>query len=291
MGDDLRILVFGDEESLEDLIEYELSKLNLRCLARRVTTREAFLHALQESWHNLILITPGCSGIGGLTALALAQDLCPGTPCFLINNPDRQEEAAKGQEDQINATGHAGPEINPEPSISSFFSATGLTKLGWDEPEAPLKTQKPCQPLLETAGVIIVFLSLEGRILEFNRVAERLTGWPRHEILGKDGLELFFPEIDKKSVMAHLRRVVSGESTESIDLPLKGRHGSTISYRWYCNLITDRLGHPAGIMLVGQHLPEAKPWEGRPRARLVRSYSYPSVSRGRGLLTHRAGTC
>ena len=161
----------------------------------------------------------------------------------------------------------------------------------WDKPETSLKNQIALEPLLQVAGVIIAFLCPDGRILEFNRGAERLTGWRRHEALGKNGIELFFPEADRTSALLHLQRVMSGKSTESIDLTLQGRNGSKLGYRWYCNLVSDKIGQPAGIMLVGQPLSESKLWESSPRGRLARCSPAPVVSQGRGLLTHRTGTC
>jgi PAS domain S-box-containing protein len=291
MDDDLRILVLGDEESPEDLIDYELSKSSLHFIALRVTSRKAFLHALQESSPNLILVTSGCTEIGGLTALALAQEICPGTPCFLISANSRQEKAASGQMDHVDGAGLGIQGIHLETTIASFFAATGITPLAWGKPEAPLKTQDALHPLMQVGGVIIAFLSPEGHILEFNRGAERFTGWRRQEILGQDGLELFFPAAVKTLALTYLQRVLSGKSAESIDLPLNLRNGLTLAIRWHCNLVSDGLGQPAGIMLVGQPLPASKPWENRPRARLARNCPYPAVSRGRGLLTHRTGTC
>jgi PAS domain S-box-containing protein len=290
MDDGLRILVLGDEESPEDLIEYELSKSNLRFLALRVTSREAFLQALQESPPNLILVTPGNGEIGGLTALALAQEFCPGTPCFLISSPGTQKRAAGDQKDQVEDAGRHLQRVQLETAIASFFSAI-ITPLVRDKPEASLKNQSPLQPLLQVAGVIIAFLSPDGRILEFNRGAERLTGWRRHEILGKDGIEIFFSEDDRTSALVHLKRVMSGESPEKIDLTLCTRDGSMPVYRWYHNLVSDKFGQPAGIMLVGQPLSESRPWESQPRGRLARCCPAPAVSQGRGLLTRRTGTC
>lgn len=107
MGDDLKILVFGDEESLKDLIEYELSKSNLQFTALRVSSREAFLQALQDSSPNLILITTGRTETGGMTALALAQEFCPRTPCFLISPSGRQKKAPAVQDELIHCVGRS----------------------------------------------------------------------------------------------------------------------------------------------------------------------------------------
>jgi PAS domain S-box-containing protein len=291
MDDDLRILVLGDEESPEDIIEYELSKSTLRFIALRVTSREAFLQALQESSPSLIMITTGQTEIGVLSAFALAQEFCPATPCFLISPPGRRKRLAGGQESQVDGADRSVQNVPLETSIASFFASTGMNSLVWDRPEVPFKAQDPLQPLLQATGVIIAFLSPDGRILEFNQGAERLTGWRRHEILGQDGVELFFPGTHQTSAAAHLNRVLSGHCAEGIDLPLKVRQGLTLSYRWYCNLVSDRLGQPAGIMLVGQHLSESTLLESLPRARLARACSSPAVQRRRGLITHRTGTC
>ena len=291
MDDDLRILVLGDGETPEDLIDYELSKSNLRFLTLRVTSQETFLQALQESAPNLILVTTGHAEIGGLTALALAQEFCPGTPCFLIGATGRQKRAAGGLGDQVNDAGHSVHGVDLEATITSFFAAAGITPLAWDKSQTHLKNQAALQPLLGVTGVIIAFLSTDGRILEINRGAERLTGWRRHEILGQDGIELFFSGTHRTSATDHLQRVLSGKSAEGVDLPLKVRQGEALSYRWYCNLVSDGLGQPAGIMLVGQLLPESNFWESRPRARLARSCPFPTVRRGRGLITRMTGTC
>jgi PAS domain S-box-containing protein len=290
MDDDLRILVLGDEESPEDFIEYELSKSNLQFIAIRVTALETFINALHDSSPNLILVTTGCAGISSLTALALAQEICPKTPCFLISPTPRQEQASGGQKAQVEDASYCVPGVHLETAIASFFAAI-ITPLASDKPGASLKSPATLQPLLQVAGVIIAFLSPDGRILEFNRGAERLTGWRRHEILGKDGLELFFPAADRTLAMMHLNRVMSGKSAESIDLTLQARDGSSPVYRWYCNLVSDKIGQPAGIMLVGQPLAESRAWENQPRARLARCCPAPAVSQGRGLLTRRTGTC
>jgi PAS domain S-box-containing protein len=291
MDDELRILVLGDEESPEDLIDYELSKPNLQFNMTRVTTLETFLNNLQELSPNLILVTSGCAGISALTAVALAQEICPGTPCFLISPSASRQRAAPGRPDRIGVTQDRVQAIALEPAASGFFEAIGTSAMAWGETKASLGAKAALELLMQVPGVVIVFLSPEGRILEFNLGAERLTGWRRLEILGKDGMEICFPATHRTSALAHLKQVLSGKSADCIDLPLLVRDGSMPACRWYCNLVSDRQGQPAGIMLVGQPLTESRPWEGLPRARLARCHPSPAINQGRGLLTRRTGTC
>jgi PAS domain S-box-containing protein len=291
MDDDLRILVLGDEESPGDLIDYELSKSNLRISALRVTTLELFLNSLQDYLPTLILITAEYPEISALTALALAQEICPRTPCFLISpttsrrrNLGEQAKLPQKTDPQVRRSGL-------EPTITGFFEAIGTASLLCAEPNASIRARDALQPLMQVTGLIIVFRSPEGNILEFNLGAEHFTGWDRLEILGKDGIELCFPEDHRTSARAHLKRVWSGTSVDSIDLPLQVRDGSTPAYRWYFNLISDGQDKTAGIMLVGQPLTESRSCQILPRARLARCSPSPAPHQGRGLLTRRTGTC
>ena len=89
MHADLRILVLGDQESTVDLIWYELSKLSAPCTTVHVSSPEAFLRALEESFPDLILVTSRAAGFGALPFLALAREVCPEVPSFLINDATR----------------------------------------------------------------------------------------------------------------------------------------------------------------------------------------------------------
>ena len=48
--------------------------------------------------------------------------------------------------------------------------------------------------LVHTVGSVIIVVSLEYRIVEFNQEAERVFGWSRQEVLGKDAADLGLPE-------------------------------------------------------------------------------------------------
>jgi PAS domain-containing protein len=48
--------------------------------------------------------------------------------------------------------------------------------------------------LVQTAGSVILLLSPDGLILEFNQEAERISGTQRHEALGKNAINYLIPE-------------------------------------------------------------------------------------------------
>ena len=54
--------------------------------------------------------------------------------------------------------------------------------------------------LLETAHAFIVVLEEKGKILRFNKYAEKMTGYSRDEVLGKNWFSIFVPDTDRDSV-------------------------------------------------------------------------------------------
>jgi PAS domain S-box-containing protein len=289
MDDGLKILVLGNEETPVDFIEFELSKLTLQFIAVHVTTWDGFFNALQESPPNLIFVTDGFMGFGGLTALTLTQAICPGVPCLIVSSTARQEGPPQCRKSWLE--GARGLTSQLEPEVVRWLEAAGLAPGEQEALEARPVDPDSLQLLQQVAGVFIAFLSTEGCIRELNWEAERLTGWRKHEILGQDSLSLFFPEANQNLVTTHLARVLAGKPTGSIDLPLKIRNGSQRLCRWHCNLVSDKFGQPAGIMLVGQCIVGSMSVENMPRRRLARTFPRSIIFRARSGLTRRTGTC
>ncbi|MFA5110636.1 MAG: PAS domain-containing protein [Desulfobaccales bacterium] len=284
MCDELRILVLGNEASSADLIDYELSKLSLSFSEVRVSSRDAFLRILLEAPPDLILIATQGNGVDGLTALALAQEVCPGTPCLLINDAARSPEGPGGR------TGAFPAALPADGRLEVGLAGAIRETFPWRGPDAPgpLTPQDSLKAPWPIPDMVIAFVSPDGCILEFSPGAEHLTGWRKSEVLGKTALEVLFPDTERKLAADYLKRLLAGESTGGFDLPLKAKNGAERSYRWYCNPLADGPGHLAGLIMVGQPAPPAL-WERRPQARVAKARPYPTVSRN--TMTRRTGTC
>ncbi|HXV25873.1 MAG TPA: PAS domain S-box protein, partial [Alphaproteobacteria bacterium] len=70
--------------------------------------------------------------------------------------------------------------------------------------EARLRT------ILDTAGDAVVSIDEEGRIVEFNRAAERIFGYPRGEVIGQPMAPLLIPEHLRAAHLAGLARYLGG---------------------------------------------------------------------------------
>jgi DNA-binding response OmpR family regulator len=70
--------------------------------------------------------------------------------------------------------------------------------------EALRESEERFRRLLHTVGSVIIVLSLEYRIVEFNQEVERVFGWSRQEVLGKDAADLGIPEALHAATLADL---------------------------------------------------------------------------------------
>lgn len=63
-------------------------------------------------------------------------------------------------------------------------------------------SEKRYRSLVETAGSVIIGLTPDGRIIEWNQEAERLYGWSRTEVLDKNYVEWFVADSERDAVKA-----------------------------------------------------------------------------------------
>jgi PAS domain S-box-containing protein len=108
--------------------------------------------------------------------------------------------------------------------------------------------------LVETTGSMIVCLDPLHRILEFNPAAERLTGYRREEVLGRDYFELFLPPQQWQATAADIRKVLGGEPTESYEDELQTRSGQILTLIWNVTRMVDAQGKPSAIIAIGQDI-------------------------------------
>lgn len=219
MEQDFKILLLEDADLGAESVSFELSKAKIPVLVKKVQNRASFLQALEEFRPSLILTDCRLPSFDGLTAMALVQEICPEVP-FIFVADILSAEPGEGWK-----TGAAqfGAEIH---GILADLSAASL----------------------------IVFLSPELRILDFNCHAQNLTGWQRSEVLGKDGLELLVPEEKRQLARAKLSEILAGKLVESLNLPLRSRDGSQWPFRLEMSLLRDDRDRPLGVLMVGHKM-------------------------------------
>ncbi len=119
--------------------------------------------------------------------------------------------------------------------------------------EADLReTGSMFRTLIETASFIVICLSAQGLILEFNPEAERALGRRRDEVLGQDYCDLFVPEADRGRVAAALKEMPTASSAQDVTFPAEAANGAVLAIRWAARPVLDANGRETGIVVIGQ---------------------------------------
>ncbi|MFC2075248.1 response regulator [Bdellovibrionota bacterium] len=119
--------------------------------------------------------------------------------------------------------------------------------------------------LIENANAMIVAIDFQGRALLFNKKIEKVSGYDRDEILGKNLIDLFAPKDHQAELRNRLRSYKEGRSMPLMDsqYPLLTKDGRTILTSWNANVLRDYDGKEIGLIGVGQDITAIKRLEER----------------------------
>ena len=114
------------------------------------------------------------------------------------------------------------------------------------------------QHLIQCAPNVILFLSPDHLILEFNPEAERLYGRKREDVLGKDYFEEFLPDDTREAVTADFGKVLTGKPTRGFENAVVTNDGQERILRWNIDSVLDSENKSIGIVAVGQDITKHK---------------------------------
>ncbi|MEW6330654.1 MAG: PAS domain S-box protein [Pseudomonadota bacterium] len=117
--------------------------------------------------------------------------------------------------------------------------------------EALQKSESRLRSIVQTALNVIVVLSPDHRILEFNPEAERVYGRRRDEVVGRDYFELFLPPDRWRTVDDDLRMVMNGKESRGFENAIRAADGSKRSMIWNVSRLDDAAGQAIGIVAIG----------------------------------------
>ncbi|MFO7369731.1 MAG: chemotaxis protein CheB [Bacteroidales bacterium] len=105
------------------------------------------------------------------------------------------------------------------------------------------------QVLLNSSSDIIIKLSIDLKILEFNPGAEKFFGIKHKEALNRNFAQLFVPENSQKKVENDLKRHLNQLHDARYTMKVKTAPGKTPVNEWSCNIIQNMVKMPSGIIL------------------------------------------
>lgn len=110
--------------------------------------------------------------------------------------------------------------------------------------------------LVEAAGSLIIGLTPEGWIVEWNREAERFYGRTREEVLDTNYFELFIQESNRLSIMAMIKNVLEGEPIRDFQYEVINKDKEMRFISWNIDCLLNENEEPYGIICVGRDVTE-----------------------------------
>ena len=116
---------------------------------------------------------------------------------------------------------------------------------------------KELTQFIDTANAPIFGIDARGKVNEWNQQAEKITGFTKSEVMGKDLVANFITDEYKLAVGEVLQKALNGEETANYEFPLFTKSGD-ISVDVLLNSTTrrDAAGQIVGVVGVGQDITE-----------------------------------
>ncbi|MBS3819786.1 PAS domain S-box protein [bacterium] len=113
---------------------------------------------------------------------------------------------------------------------------------------------------LEAAGHIVLVLDERGNVIQMNRRGSQLLGYEREEILGKNWIENFVPELWKQKIRDAFEKMMFGEreKEERYEAPVITRDGNEKTISWHHTAIKNGEDKIIGVLSSGNDITERK---------------------------------
>jgi PAS domain S-box-containing protein len=171
--------------------------------------------------------------------------------------------------------------VTASPIKDTEGTIIGVSKVARDITERKLAQEQIAEQaaLLEKARDAIIVRGLEGEILFWNRGAERMYGWTRQEVLGRNVREFLYADPKK---FAEVNELTISQSQWQGELQHVTRDKSEISVEARWTLIRDGEGRPKSVLAINTDITEKKKLE----AQFMRAQRMESVGTLAGGIAH-----
>jgi PAS domain S-box-containing protein len=118
------------------------------------------------------------------------------------------------------------------------------------------KNATELRQLIDTANAPIFGIDAAGLVNEWNQCAERLTGFAKIDVMGKDLVAGFITDDYKASVKEVLDKALQGEESANYEFPLYTKTGDRVDVLLNSTSRRNTAGHIMGVVGVGQDITE-----------------------------------
>ena len=226
-------------------------------------------------------------------------DEVKGRPISILMPPDRADEMpqileriSRGERIRHYETVRVtkdGREINVSLTISPIRGGAG-TIIGASTITREITTHKKEEEqlreqaaLLDHAQDAIIVRDLDGRVLYWNKSAERISGWSANEALGKDICELLYK--DNLSHYAEAMGALTEKGEWVGELRQRTKDGGEIIAECHWTLVPGDTGKPVSVFAINTDITEKKKLE----AQFLRAQRMESVGTLASGIAHNLG--
>jgi PAS domain S-box-containing protein len=129
--------------------------------------------------------------------------------------------------------------------------------------EALRREKEFSDSLLENANSLIVGLDLKGNIIIFNGWAQKVTGYAKEEVLGKNWFEMFLPPQTRSAVDEVFHKIISARMPAHFENSILTRSGEERLMAWNNTVIRNEKHEVVGALGIGEDITESRRLQGQ----------------------------
>ena len=115
-----------------------------------------------------------------------------------------------------------------------------------------IKEKEFLNSLLDTAGGIVVVLDKNANIVLFNTFAEKLTGYGKKEVIGKNWFDLFIPKTEHNTIKDVFEDVLKNlPEYSNYENKILTKDGKELLINWSNTIVKNDKGEPTGTLSFG----------------------------------------
>jgi len=109
-----------------------------------------------------------------------------------------------------------------------------------------------CEKIIENAPILIIIRDRDGKIIEFNPYAEKITGFSKEEVIGKDSFSFIRPKETGKILDEYFNDLVKNKIiTRNKEIGITNKEGFTSTVLWNNCFIKNYDGQIIGSVFIG----------------------------------------
>lgn len=192
---------------------------------------------------------------------------CPGRRAMETGEPAESEtEGTRDDGSKVTVNIHAFPVMDANGQATGFIEVIEDITERRQSREALRESEERYRNVYETAPLAFVIWNRQCRITGWNDQAEKIFGWSREEVLGRDLFDLLVPVSSRSRFSVVVEKLLRGEVEPDVVTENLTRDGHTILCRWNNSVLYDREHQPVGALSLALDITEHRKAEQAARA-------------------------